>query len=352
MGGPIRIAVLLLGAPATGVAASEPAELAFSIGYTAPDACPSGAEFEQAVVTRAKRARVVERNEATLALDAEIVERSEAFLAVLSVTLPDGSHSRREASSQSCSEAAVALAVIAALAIDGYRETVERHEQAPSDDSPATNSVAADTAPKEPLRQRPSRRDTGSRRPPAPTKADTSTGPDPGLFAAGAWESAVAPLAPLGLLAGAELAFRGAGLWQPSVRLGLLYTLTATETKAGGTAEFRVIAGRLSGCPVRWGAARSPSIHGCVEFDAGALHASASGPDVSRAGPQTMAWLAFGPAARGQWPLVDWLSVEATAGLKALAVHNRFVFRPSTLVYDVPLLSLGFGLGVGGHLPP
>jgi hypothetical protein len=130
-----------------------------------------------------------------------------------------------------------------------------------------------------------------------------------------------------------------------------LATLTASETGDEWRATFRLTTARVGFCPFGAGDVGSPAIHGCVEFDGGKLDAAGSGSSVSGESSVSMTWLAIGPAGRGEWPLGAGVSVEASAGLRALVQHDRFVFRPDTVVYDVPPLSVGLGLGVVGRMP-
>ena len=172
----------------------------------------------------------------------------------------------------------------------------------------------------------------------------------PGLFAGATWESAVAPNAPLGGLAGFELAWERSGIFWPIVRGGVLATLMGSVTEDGGSASFRLIAARLGFCPVGYGDARRPSLHACLELDGGSL-VGEPGTGIEEPQTQSMPWLAAGPAVRGEWPLLAWLSVEGSAGFRVLFRHDRFVFRPETVVYDVPPMSAGLALGVTGRMP-
>jgi hypothetical protein len=339
---------------ASAARASTPeAGLAFSIAYSAPAECPGSTDFEQAVAARAPGTRPVVASEATLVFDAEVTKRAAEYSAVLWVTLPDGTRSRRDVTGETCAETLSTLAVIAALSLEGYREARNReNEGAASDapDPPPLSPPAVEPAPKAALATAPTKADTVVRDEP-PARSANAFSPTPGVFVAGAWESAVAPSPPFGVLAGAELAFPGNGAWRPSVRLGIFYTLTASEVRAGGRAELRLIAARLFACPVALGVPRSPSVHGCLELDAGVLEGRGLGPAVSSPNTRHMAWLGLGPGVRGEWPFADWLSLEANAGLRGLAQHNRFKFDPETIVHDVPPISAGFALGVAGATP-
>ena len=53
----------------------------------------------------------------------------------------------------------------------------------------------------------------------------------------------------------------------------------------------------------------------------------------------------------GKLDLVRAVTLEASGGLKVLARRDTFVFRPASLVYEVPRWSLGLGLGLSLRVP-
>jgi hypothetical protein len=158
-------------------------------------------------------------------------------------------------------------------------------------------------------------------------------------------ESAVAPSPPPLAAVGAALAWERDGLWSPSLGLQLLVSAEATETSPEGDAEFRLVTGRLNGCPLRLGADSSPRLRPCVSFDAGALRGQGGG---AARNPQTewIPWLAAGLTLWGELDLGDALRLEASVSARVIPHHDKFVFRPAALIYDIPPISLGFLTGL------
>jgi hypothetical protein len=140
-------------------------------------------------------------------------------------------------------------------------------------------------------------------------------------------------------------------VWWPIIRGGVLVTASSTVSAEQGDASFRLTSARFGFCPVGWGDVNAPSLHACLELDAGKFDARGAGDDIEAPREQSMPWLAAGLSGRGEWPLASFLSLEASAGLRALAWHDRFVFRPETVVYDVPVISAGLSAGIVGRVP-
>jgi hypothetical protein len=336
-------------------------EVDFFAAYEAPPECPTRAEFESAVASRTAESHAVERSTATLAFEVVLTKRTDTFAGALVIELPDGSRSRRDAFAATCAEVVESLAVIAALSLEGYRSNAasggnpaviaanpdaqgsaetpvqpqaEQQPAAPAAPAPAVN-VAASPAP-------------------AATPSRKALRWRPGLFAGAAWESAVAPDAPFGATAGFELAREPSGVLWPSLRLGVLFTGPATIERGSASAEFQLVTGRLSPCPLGFGKPQGASLHACLELDVGAFRTDASGVDNPK--PEWLAWLAAGLAARGELALAPWFALEATAGARLLARHYRMAFDSSdlpndVLVYDMPPVSAGLAVGVVARLP-
>ncbi|HEX6275446.1 MAG TPA: hypothetical protein VFZ53_20540 [Polyangiaceae bacterium] len=348
--GPALLLACLAGIPGSALGAPSEPDVAFSLAYDPPADCPPAPDFEGAILSRAAGARITPPGAAAVRFDVELRASPSETAAVLVTVLPDGTQSRRDVTAASCSEAVAALAVIAALAVNGYREAKSADPRPTNDGAAATPTptVAAENrAPPHP--------------PPSPVPVDAgpakrpvahpTSAARPGVFAGATWESAVAPQGALGGTAGAELGWAPSGAWWPSVRAGVLATLPGSETTADGSATFRVTAARVGFCPLGWGGPSTPSVRACAELDGGVLTAQASGSGVSDLQDQSMPWLAAGVAGRGEWPLSAWFSLEASFGVRGLALHDRFVFRPQTLVYDVPPVSAGLCVGVAARVP-
>jgi hypothetical protein len=345
-------------------------EVDFFTVYAAPSECPTRAQFEGAVASRTAGSQAVERSTATLAFEVELTKRSDTFAGALVIELPDGSRSRRDAFGATCAEVVESLAVIAALSLEGYRSNAAGSGNPSAAGAAPGAAASAETAAA--ARPQPEQQPAA---PPPPAAAANPVAPRapaaepsrsalrwrPGLFAGAAWESAVAPNAPLGApnaplgaTAGFELAREPSGAFWPSLRLGVLFTGPATIERGSASAEFQLVTGRLSPCPLGFGKPRGASLHACLELDAGALRTDARG--VANANPEWLPWLAAGLAARGELALAPWFALEATVGARLLARHYRLVFNSSdspdpVLVYDMPLVSAGVAVGVVARLP-
>jgi hypothetical protein len=183
------------------------------------------------------------------------------------------------------------------------------------------------------------------RRVSAPEPERRQQSPSPVRWAASAGvalESAVAPSPPIGFAAAVEGWWREG--WSPGVRLSLLTTSTATISSADGDAEFRLLTGRLGICPLRRALGASVLVP-CATFDAGSLMAKGGGAALNTTS-KNMPWLAAGASLRAQFALSAALGLEVGAGARALLRRDRFVFRPSSLVYYVPAASFDIGASV------
>jgi hypothetical protein len=314
------------------------APVRFHLSYAAGEGCPTEAEFRHGVEVRALRAQATEAAHASVGLAVTLRRDGERTAGVLVVTLPDGTSSERRVSDTSCEAAAASLAVVSALGLDALlsaaRPASEEPTKAPGPSAPAAMA---------PLPAGSSVTRTAQARPVAARRP--TRGVDVRVRAHGFWESAVAPRVPFGVLAGGEVSSRGAGLFAPSAALAALVTLTGRAATSAGSADFRLLAGRFTGCPLRPGRFAGASLHTCFEFDAGALRAT---PDeaVRNRTPRTMPWLAAGLGLRGQLPLDAGLALEVAATGRALFRHDAFVLRPGLAVHDVPPLSVGVSLGL------
>jgi hypothetical protein len=331
----------------------------FSLDFTASAQCPPRAEFEAALMSRTPAARLREAESGILAFSVTLAADAAAYSGVLAITLPDGATSQRTVEATSCREASLSLAVIASLVLEAYRQ----HQTLPAE--PAAEESAA------PSVAEPSGATAAASPPPAAQEAAAATltpaSPAPairqqptatlifGLFGALGLETAIAETPPLAGSAGLHLERRGRSLWSPSLRLGALVTANGGSRSSAGSAEFRLIAARLALCPLRLAATSSFSIAPCVELDAGSLRGGAA--NAPNATARQMPWLALGAGGRAAWALGQVVSLDAFAGVRALARHDHFVLvapndpTRSALLYDVPAWSAGFGLGASFRLP-
>jgi hypothetical protein len=142
-----------------------------------------------------------------------------------------------------------------------------------------------------------------------------------------------------------EGSWRRTGAWAPRLRIEALLSLEGVQRRALGQGAFQLTAGRLSGCLAQVDLGTSLRVSPCATFDVGSLRASGGGA-VENVHTRYMPWLAGGAAARVEFSLSPWLALEAVASVRRLARRDRFIFRPESLVYQVPAWSAGIGLGL------
>lgn len=310
--------------------AEEPAEQRFALEYQAAASCPDRAAFIAALRARAPNAVVA--SELSFGFRVNLQTRGTSTL----FSLPDGA-TQREVRGESCEDAAASLAVIIAMLLEQeLAQTAEPRAPTSPTPTPAPDSVAAPApSPSAPRTPRPAAPRRGSE----PSELELSVAS--GL----AFESAVAPDPPLAATIGLESTLQHLRWGSPSVRLELVATSDGQHRTAAGSARFRLIAGRATGCVeplrLRFGLHVRP----CLALLLGRYSAT-GGADALNARQATQVWVSGGPAVRGDLHLWRGLSLDAYLGLTWLARHDRFIFQPSTLVYELPGLSLGGALGL------
>jgi hypothetical protein len=360
------------GLPAPGFAQLSQPPVEFGLEYHAGAGCPGRADFETAVISRVPGARTVAFERAKVRLHIELSGSNQARPSSIAIQLADGTSMRRSLPDTPCADAAESMAVMAAMVLDGQRlpaanTTANRPE---TGGIPSARANAAERAapvvpaapPAAPVKPLPAVAPTTQVEPAAARRGTTATAPRDlapsdtptaaarvGAALAGAWESEVAPDAPLGVLAGVELRWELEGFWAPSLRLSFLYTGEASVPSEHGDAAFQLLGARLSACPLRFGSARSFGLFACADFDAGRLRGVGEGALNERT--QDMAWLGAGPGLRGEYAIGRQLALEALAGARFLLNDDRFIFAPAAEIHDVARVSVGLGLGVAGRLP-
>jgi hypothetical protein len=330
--GALGVGLLLTAAQAEAQAAEVPRR-DFAVEYRAPAACADRASLVAAIQARTQRPTALV-DEAPLRFRVELLEGGRS---TLSIEQPEGV-SQRELDAASCSEAVASVAVIAAMVLDTEPSWSALAMEPPSNEPVPSPSPAPPAAPRAPSLDSDG---LGIERPRAAGIRLT-------MVAGVVWESAVAPQPPLGGTAGIEVGRRGSGWWAPRGRAEVVATALATETLAAGEASFRLLAGRLSLCPVTLELARRARLVPCATFDAGVLSGQGGG-SAENVTTRRMPWLAAGMTARLELDLARWATLEGFAGLRRLTRHDRFVFRPQSLVYEVPGWSGGVGLGLAVH---
>lgn len=311
------MAVALVASPAR--AEPQPYELS----YAAPAGCPT--EREVVAEVRANVHDAASGDGARIALT--IVQNGTELTGELVALDRSGKEGRRTIHGPTCSEVSQALAFLAALAIElGGRVEPD----------PAAEPAAA-SPPAPPPRA------------PKPAPASTQVSPPPprstwrfsGVLGAGlrgGLAPSVRPSAEVGL----ELADTLARVLAPAVRATAVGSVSRISHSAG-TAELSLLAGRLEGCPVRFGS-QVVAVRPCLGVELGAV-------------------FAHGDLAGGRSVVEPWGSSEASLRLEvgpfapvflelsAAAVvpffHTHYFFVPQQIVYVVPAVTGRAGLAAG-----
>lgn len=342
--------MLLTLASSPAYAQSTAADRSYSLDYRAPATCPDAAQVRQAIEARASGANVAESAHAAVRFTLQF---SSAGDSALWVDLPEGSF-RRAFHADSCAEAVASMAVIAAMVLETAPAQRKALAEFPATEMPGSSGgvVDAATVPKPPEAL------PESLPPPLPAAvapaplvaaADRKPRSQDALswaaFAGGSLETAVAPSAPFGFSAGVEIWRTLSAWWSPGLRLSVLSTAAADIQATDGDAQFRLTAGRLAACPFRKALGSAVRILPCADFELGSLRASGGGAALNPTS-RTMLWAAPGASLRAQLNLSQAVALEAGAGVKLLLRRDRFIFNPSSLVYQVPDGSFDVGAGV------
>jgi hypothetical protein len=277
------------------------------------------------------------------------------------VDLPEGSF-RRHFHADSCPEAVLSIAVMAAMVLEAPPEERRSMTDFPATDAPADeeqpkpDTAEPDTVPapappaaklpavvkgaenvERAQRFSPEGDITTSGVPPAPLHAV--------LHIDGIGENAVAPTMPLGVRGGFEFWRGDDAWWSPGGRVSLVGTFNETTKSAAGDATFRHLASRLEVSPFHHALTTWLQVIPGLVLEAGSLAAQGGGVAQN---PRlvTMLWLAGGLSLHVDVRVSAQWSLEVGADGKLLAKHDQFRFSPSSQIYQVPNRSIGLGVGV------
>jgi hypothetical protein len=326
-------ALLVIGSSAaispTCLAQEDDAE-AVRLSYSALGHCPDEADFSARVRARTTRVRFAQPGETVRRFDVTLFDGAPAS-GQISVVDAEGPHGVRRVRAATCAEVADAIALVVALAVN------------PETPAPAHPASVPER--------------TGTRMPGA-------SGPLPpqqtGITPAGVTSTAGR------VFAGADLALNGGvtpdvlaavspylgwqatdGTLAPELRLSAIRSMS-NEAVSNGQASFVWTAGRLDGCPVAWQAA-ALRVAPCARIEAGAIEVETTGVPAPRT--RLRGWFAAGVLIRAEWSLVDALFADAELAALVRASNDRFVVLPDTTLYQVQLIGLGAGLGLGARFP-
>ncbi len=310
------------------------------IAYEASPGCPDAAAFAARVQTRSSRVRFAEPGESARTFAVTLVDGSPA---TGELNVIDGDHvdSPRSVHAETCADAADAMALIVTLAANPLRKTGKVTPASTEDAREGSGSLHRHRAseavlpPPEVARPEPRRERT----------------PSPGISYAGADFTLTGGVTPDALVGGSPYfgwRARDEGPIAPEFRVAIVRSIGSVGASAGGTVSFEWTAGRLDGCPLAW-RPLTLRLTACARIEAGAVRVDASGIQDPRA-PVT-GWFAAGPVVRAQRIIVDALFADVELGALVRATNDRFVVLPTSTVYEVPLVGLSAGAGLGALFP-
>lgn len=306
----------------------------FHLAYAAPAGCPDRAAFLSAILARTKRSHLASEGEAATELAVAIEVTPARANGRLEVREVDDARQLRSVSSDSCTDVAQALALIAALILDPDAQIGDEPSSAPvspAEDHASAPSAAPETGGPPGSTEQPVRRTTAG-----------GWGASPKLgLSAGAQVGAMGGVAPVlapsaGGFVDLDAAPGRAGL-APSARLGLDFA-TASSDAPAGRQSYWWLGGVLRGCPVRAVLAHRFSVAPCASFAFGAHRATTSGARNPTA--STTPWLAAVAGASLEWALAPAFSLELHGGVAFPILRRRFFLAdPDTTIFEVPSAS-------------
>lgn len=304
--------VLLALVSASGKSTADERKLPVAIEYMAIEGCPSEERFWTALSSRASRVERTEVSQALATLRVSVIVTPQGVLGRLQIIRPDITTEPRFVEAANCDEVVEALALTAALSIEG--EVAPRLEPAPVPvPMPSETSPPPDDSPY-----------TDRRLPIDYVEPPAVSGRD-------AWETQINAhgLAAFVVDANASLGVGGAITFarkhgeRATQMLGLgVAGLTTALTDGGSRSRFSLTEAEFMGCPVAFGSA--VVVRPCLLFQVGIL--DGSGVDVSN--PETVQGMWWAPGAG--------LRVETPAhGLVRFQVGLQTVVPLRGHVYEV-----------------
>lgn len=297
--------------------------------YAAAEGCPEPQRFRLEVERRLTRTIRWQGEPPSQRIVVRIDAHASGMHATLDIAGADQRASFREFTTTTCEEAVVAVAVVAALAID---PNASLSAEEPLPPAPPVRAAEADTS------------STIAALEPA-QRLRTELGP---LVAVVAGPASV-PL----MTAGVELSLRAerttSQLLTPEGSIAALLGRTGTVGSSADRARFAWTVLRLNGCPLRLLDRRFGSVSACALVDVGRSVVSGQGDGIT---PDTRRpfWLSAGTSLRWHSALGPFYLTGAV-GVLANVTRNRYVFaQPRALVYDTSLLSWTAQLGLGARL--
>lgn len=326
-----RVAALLLLAALTHAPLArgqDPSPSPVRVDYTAPADCPSRDSVLAAIAAESPGFRLAPEGAPARAVVLRVDPTPDGLVGSVWLVAPDGSTSYRQVSGASCAEITAALALMAALAIEGDPPP------APPPPAPPVSPAPLPASPPPPT----------SSPPPPPPRPATAPRWTLDLGARALAEGGFAPELAPGAEASVALRWARPGVLAPRVGLGVLGAAAPTAENASGTADFSLIAARVDLAPVRF-ETRGFALRPSLGLDLGALLASGTG--ATRSFDETRPWLAGRVALGAALALTPSVRLTAEGGILLPLVRDTFQFdKPRALIHAVPAFAPTFSLGV------
>jgi len=154
----------------------------------------------------------------------------------------------------------------------------------------------------------------------------------------------------------AELELERESVWSPALRLSAARAESSKGlSEFGSTADFSWKAGRLEGCPLRLRLADDVAVRPCLAAELGVLEAGLhQGAEIVEASSEQRLWASLQAVLRIRWTIVEYLVIEADAGLTLPVFRDDFVItrrEDARSLYSVPAVAAFAGVGIGVALP-
>lgn len=301
--------------------------------YDAPASCPSAADFQREVEARLTRGRITAGGSLARTYRVKITLSDAGARGTLDFTDADGTRASRDVSGATCAEAATAMALIAALAIDAR---VAEEESRPEVRPPAPPAAPQPSV--EPPRPAPPPAVRAPEAPPVRSGQSVL-----GVGASVGVEHSYAPDVAASVAAVGEL-LHG----EHALRLALVYSSTGPVEVDAGTVELSLYALRAQGCPLRLAPGRSLALVPCAGLEGGLVRARGRRSErIVHPNSVSRGWLSGSVALRVELAPDPALSFGVEGALGFPLTRHEFVLeKPETVVHEVPPVTFGASAGL------
>jgi hypothetical protein len=324
--------------------ADETARLAFRVEYADGSTCSNAESFAEQLLRRTERLRHASGDEPALLFRIAIAPSGATLNGRLSVRELDGSETARDVPGATCEEVTTAMALIAAVLVDP-NAAAEPHPEPGPEPSPPPLSPATTSTPS-PASRKPDPVQPAKAAEPKATPSRVTLGGG-AMFAL---EGAVGPEPTPALSLDVEAALERGELLSPLVVIAFEYAFPTRAETPNGVARLQWMAGRATGCPVRFPKGGRYALRPCVFFEYGKL--AASGEETERPASPSMVWSALGSTLRGEYSAVGALLVVLEGGFVVPLQRETFYFEPpapENVAFTVPSVAATVRLGVAAR---